>query len=441
MKQFKPGEMKVYTFIKYVIALCISIIFGMLMLIAVYLLPIENMKANVARSSEIFNYEGIYPQLVNGYKYMQLDNFTDSIMLGAAIYDGGEGTIKKAASNYYPGSEQLSPELALTNYANEVSAFEYFRVPYGRYWHGYLVPLKLLLLFFDYADIRVLNFFMQNLLLFSVLKLLCSIRLEQYIPAFLITVFVINPLTAAVSLQFSSVYYVMLLSVIYLLWIVWKGRAEEKKINFLFFITGVLTAYLDLLTYPLVPCGILIVLYLVINRDNIGMVSVKAVFQKMLLWCFGYGGMWSGKWLVSSILRKENMFGDALNQIAFRASLGSMKEAECGRLDAIVKNISVFMKWPFLLAFLWLGILAFGIRKLTRRMVFENAVFILLLIAITFLPIGWMLVMAEHSYSHYWFTYKEFAISSFALLSLGIYLKNLTEGEMDEGETEEKQEQ
>ena len=348
--------MRIYSLIKYVAALCVSIIIGILILIAVYTLPVKNMKANVARSSEIFNYEGIYPQLVNGYKYMQLDNFTDSIMLGAAIYDGVEGTINKAVYNYHPDSAQLSPELALTNYANEVPAYEYFQVSYERYWHGYLVPLKLFLLVFDYADIRVLNFFMQNLLLFAVLKLLHNIQLEQYIPAFLITIFVINPMTAAVSLQFSSVYYMMLLSVIYLLWLVWKGKAEEERINFLFFITGVLTAYLDFLTYPFVPCGILMVLYIIINKDNIRMTSVKALLQKALLWGLGYGGMWSGKWLAGSILMKRNMFAGALNQVAFRASLGSMTEAEYSRLDAVVNNISVFMKWPFLLAFIGGGV-------------------------------------------------------------------------------------
>lgn len=352
MKQFKLWEIKKYSFVKYAAALCISIMIGMLALIAVYMLPVKNMRANVARSSEIFNYEGIYPQLVNGYKYMQLDNFTDSIILGAAIYDGAEGTINKVVYNYHPDSQQLSPELALTNYANEVSAYEYFGISYERYWHGYLVPVKLLLLFFDYGDIRILNFFMQNILLFAVLKLFHRVSLEQYIPAFLTAVFVINPLTAAVSLQFSAVYYIMLLSTICLLWLVRKGKAEEKKINFLFFLTGILTAYMDFFTYPLVSCGILIVLYLIINRDRIGMTGVKALFQKMLLWGFGYGGMWSGKWLVGSVLMKRNMFVDALNQAIFRASPGSLQGEAYGRFDAVMKNISVFFKWPFFLLFL-----------------------------------------------------------------------------------------
>lgn len=426
VKQFDLRKPGIYSFVKYLGGLGIAIAVGMLLLIAVYMLPVDNMKTNVARSSEIFNYEGIYPQLVNGYKYMQLDNYTDSIMLGAAIYDGPEGTVDKAVNNYHPDSRQLSPELALTNYANGVTDYEYFRVHYGRYWHGYLVILKLLLLFFDYADIRVLNFFMQSFLLFIVLKLLGKVRLEQYIPAFLITVFVINPLTSAMSLQFSSVYYMVLLSSICLLWLVYKGKAEESRINGLFFITGILTAYLDFLTYPLASFGILFVLYLIINGETGEHRRVKDLFQKILLWGFGYGGMWSGKWLVGSILTKRNIFADALNQIMVRTSLNSLDVEKYNRLEALIKNISVYMKWPFLLAFAWEGVFfALGLRKLTRTIVRQNVTFILSLAVAAFLPVIWILIVAEHSVLHYWFTCKEFSISGFAVLSLGIYLKSL----------------
>ncbi|MDE7339391.1 MAG: hypothetical protein K2N80_02360 [Lachnospiraceae bacterium] len=419
-------KMKIPSIIKYIGSLGVAIVVGMLLLIAVYALPVGNMKANVARSSEIFNYEGIYPQMVNGYKYMQLDNYTDSIMLGAAIYDGAEGTINKAVNNYHPDCVQLSPELALTNYANEVSAYEYFEVPYGRYWHGYLVPLKLLLLFFDYADIRILNFFLQNILLFLVIKLLCRVRMERYVPAFLLTVFVINPLTAAVSLQFSSVYYIILLSAICLLWLTWKGKAAESGINYLFFVTGILTAYLDFLTYPLASFGILLVLYLILNRDAVKIDRIRPLLQKMLLWGFGYGGMWGGKWLAGSILMKGNMFADALNQALVRTSSGGPDKAGFSRLDALARNISVFLKWPFLLIFLIMaGYFLFQFRKLTVHMVRRNAALLLFLLAASLLPVGWTFVMADHSYEHYWFTYKEFSISCFALLSLATYLKTL----------------
>lgn len=441
MKQLSLWKIKICFFLKYVGILCSCIIIGVLLLLAVYILPVKGMKANVARSSEIFNYEGIYPQIVSGYQYMRLDNYTDSIMLGAAIYDGLEGTINKTVNSYHLDSDQLSPELALTNYANEVSAYDYFAVSYGRYWHGYLVPLKLLLLFFDYSDIRILNFFLQNFLLFIIIRKLYRVHMEQYAPAFLIMIFILNPLTAALSLQFSSVYYIVLFSTIWFLHLVEHRMATESKINHLFFAIGFLTAYFDFLTYPLVPFGILIVLYLIVNGENIRLASIKPLLQKMFLWGAGYGGMWGGKWLAGSILTKQNLLADALNQVFLRTSAG-IYDGEAGytRLDALWRNIGVLLKWPFLIVFLGVGgILAYRLRKLTIHTMRQNAAIIFFLAATAFMPVGWILITAGHAYGHYWFTYKEFAFSGFALLSLGIYLKNLTCSEMPEGKAEEKQ--
>lgn len=361
--------------------------------------------------------------MVSGYKYMQLDNYTDSIMLGAAIYDGPEGTMDKAVNNYHPDSAQLSPELALTNYANEVSAYEYFQIPYGRYWHGYLVPLKLL--FFDYSDIRVLNFFLQNILLFFIIKQLHQIHMEQYAPAFLVTIFLINPLTAALSLQFSSVYYIILFSAIWFLRLVRQGKATESRVGHLFFLAGILTAYFDFLTYPLASFGILLVLYMVVNGEKLNAAGVRPIFRKMALWGGGYGGMWSGKWLVGSILTKGNLFKDALNQILVRASTGSLQGTEYSRFDAVMKNINVLLKWPFLVVFLSRGGIfalpdagAYAAHHTSENRHNRS-------VCCCCAPVGWLFVTAGHSYGHYWFTYKEFAISSFSLLSLCIYLENL----------------
>ena len=115
----------------------------------------------MARSSAVFDYEGVYPQLVQGYKSSQLDNCTDAIMLGIAAYsEEPAGGIKKAAALAMDARRVEfrgdDPVRSLNDYVNEVEGKEEQKqvVGYTRYWHGYLIPLKLLLLFFDYGDIR-----------------------------------------------------------------------------------------------------------------------------------------------------------------------------------------------------------------------------------------------------------------------------------------------
>ena len=418
-------QKKMCCYAKYFAALGSSIIIGMLMLVAVYALPVTRMKVNVVRSGEIFLNEGINPQIVHGYEYMQLDTYTDDLMLEAAIYGGVESTVNKAVNNYHVDATQ-SPHIDLFNYANEATTYDYLTVPYGRYWHGYLVPLKLLLLFLDYGDIRILNFFLQNFLLFMIIRKLYRVHMEKYIPAFLIMIFVLNPLTAALSLQFSAVYYITLLSMIWFLHLVEIGKAKESEMNRLFFVIGIMTAYFDFLTYPFVPFGVLIVLYLVINGENIEFAGIKPLLQKGVLWGAGYGGMWSGKWIAGSILTKQNLLANALNQVFLRTSTG-FYDGEEGytRLDALWKNIGVLLKWPFLLAFFGGVFLACLLRKSTVYIMRQNAPVICFLTVVAFLPIIWILITAGHAYGHHWFTYKEFGVSVFALFSLGIYLGNL----------------
>ena len=80
------------------------------------------MKENVARSSAIFDYEGVYPQLVQGYKSSQLDNCTDAIMLGTAIYPGkGEGYIERAILGERIEYNSENPVQSLNDYVNNVA--------------------------------------------------------------------------------------------------------------------------------------------------------------------------------------------------------------------------------------------------------------------------------------------------------------------------------
>ena len=81
------------------IILC-SIVAGFLLLLIAYLLPTDGMKNNVEQSTVILNSEGKYKRVIDGLEYTTLDNFTDSLMLSNAIYDGNENIIDKSMSVY-----------------------------------------------------------------------------------------------------------------------------------------------------------------------------------------------------------------------------------------------------------------------------------------------------------------------------------------------------
>lgn len=78
---------------KVAINLCIIYIImlltGYLSISFVYMIPTRNMAKHIFESSEVFEKEGVYPQLIAGHEDSILDNWTDAIMLMIAGYTGG----------------------------------------------------------------------------------------------------------------------------------------------------------------------------------------------------------------------------------------------------------------------------------------------------------------------------------------------------------------
>lgn len=108
------------------------------MLVMVYILPTTRIKRNVAATSYSFNWEGVYPELAQGYSSSILDNDTDVVMFATAaasvdnpITDAMLGTGEFAATQ----EVERGRVGAMLDYVNEVQV-QYVKVPYARYWHG-----------------------------------------------------------------------------------------------------------------------------------------------------------------------------------------------------------------------------------------------------------------------------------------------------------------
>lgn len=407
---------------KYVGILLVSILLGTLLLLLVYALPVAPMKANAQRSTEIYDYESVYPQLMWGYKMSQLDNCTDATMLLNAIYPGEQSVVERAMQVYrteYTNEHQVK---SLTHFANDVKA-ETYTVAYPRYWHGYLVILKPLLLFFDVADIRIMNMFLQLSLLFYIFYLMLKKEYGKYIPAFLTTVFLLNPIAVALSFQFSTIYYLMLLSIIFILK---RETFSEKHLMIFFLLSGIATAYFDFLTYPLVVLYIPLIFLLV--KEESWKKALRMVIVCSLMWGIGYGGMWCGKWAIGSILLQKNLFADALSRAAHYESMDYGDDKISG-LQVIMKNIMVLVKWPIL--FGGIGLCAYYGTQFKRKIDLKQKVSfdgLVLFGLIALVPIVWYLLAGSHSYIHYWYTYRELGISIFAVLA-GITRLTIIHGE------------
>lgn len=381
-----------------------AMVIGTLLLVLVYKLPTQEMKNNVRRSTAIYDYEGVYPQLMEGYKMSQLDNSTDATILLNATYPKG-GAINDAM--YVPRVEYSDrhPVGSLTDYVNDVKEENYIIV-YPRYWHGYLVVLKPLLLFFDVADIRMLNMF----LLFGVITyIVCTMKAkgaDKYIPWFMVALLTLNPMTIPVSFQFSTVSYIALLSSV----IVLKYDFNKFNKRLLFFlIIGIVTSYFDFFTFPLV--GLYFPMIFMFLGDKDWEKAMKTVIMGSIMWIIGYAGMWAGKWLVGSLLTGNNFFTDALSRASYYAA-----DTEYTRVQIIWKNVMVLVKWPLLILAIIILLKFIKDFLVVGKVKSINWKWCIPFGVIMLAPFVWYMVAGSHSYEHYWFTYRELCVAIFAFL-------------------------
>ena len=119
------------TVIRCLIMLLFSALIGFILLVFVYMLPTAPMKENMAQDVEEISKEGVYPAI--HWKFSNtLDNFTDSLMIGAAVYDNNESAVNKAINAYHPSGFE-DPVQDLVNYVIHGDNGE--NGSYTRYWH------------------------------------------------------------------------------------------------------------------------------------------------------------------------------------------------------------------------------------------------------------------------------------------------------------------
>lgn len=407
--------------IRSIIILFMAILLGFLLLIISYLIPFHRILLGCANSINTFVEEGSYPLTVEGYENSKLDNYSDGAMFNFAIYHGDESTVEKAVMNYWYTYQDKNPMESFISYLWEEDGYSV--QSYSRYWHGFLVYLKPLLLFFDYTDIRLINGLFQILMICLISWQLGQKRLGKYSIPLCLTYFFLSPVALMHSLQYSAVMNVALFSTFMML-------AFEETLSrnnwYLeaFLITGILTSYLDMLTYPLFSLGMPLVYFIIvrIRRQDTNKNLLLSVITHSISWAVGYIGMWAGKWLISMLYAGKQELDSALNTIAYR-SVGGLEETENSVLTVIQNNLIMYDK-PLYKAIL-LTVVLFCVfmvayscykRKDTSHLL-SSLLRLVPFLLIFVMPFGWYVVTANHAAIHTWFTCKTLGVSLLAFFS------------------------
>ena len=373
---------------------------GYLLLVFVYLIPAEYMQKNMIRSARVFE-KSTYPQLM-GTRNSQLDNWTDALMLlNASHVEESESVFEQAINVKRYKVPDNNPHQTLIN-IYEDSGTEYIELSYARYWHGYLIFLKPLLALFDYGTIRYILMFFQLGIFVILIVNLVMVNKRIAISTFLMWLF-LNPAATMISLQFSTITDITLLAMLGII----LGDKHLKNCKFVwniyFCAIGGLTSYFDLLTYPLVCLGVPLTLWLFFNcSKNAG--GYKQCLTKSIFWAIGYLGMWSSKWILGSVISHTNVIEDALKAI----HTDSIGDTAVSAIETIQRNLSASTPLIECIVISEIVLLLVSIVKF-KRISWKTIYFIICLY-----PFMWYLVATNHSFIHFWFTYRNLAVSVYA---------------------------
>lgn len=389
------------------------IILGTLLILLAYCIPKWAMLPNVKASLETFEKEGIYYRLFDS-QGSQLDNFTDTFMVGNTITSKGKGIVDDAMSNYRTSGDGLNNIQSLRAYVEDDSIGFW---SYGRYWHGYLVMLKPLFTIFSYSQIRYMNVLFQVGLIVALCVALAKRGLTQLCLPIILAWYLLCPPAVMMSLQFSSVFYIAFGAC--LLITLFHEHYKKKGYPYIFIIIGAATSYFDLLTYPMLTAVLPLAVILALESGKNRRFFASFIFLAKCgtAWGAGFLGMWFGKWCIASLLTGVDYISQSLNQIATRTSATTSAGEQVAITEGLKRSLETLFTPPVLFGLGLATVLCIVLFVKRQKQIEFSFINVIPFILLSLVPIVWLLITCNHSTVHYWFTYRNLAASAFALFT------------------------
>ena len=410
-------SMKTKHFFNYVILFGILLVAEILLLTATAAIPRDFIHENIKVSAEYLCEKEPFFHINHKDLASRIDRHADAILLNIAYsYDSKTPFSSAIKSAYY--FDPLKNENSTLLYAVTPNVAPNY--VYMRYWHGSVVFVKPLLCVMSLPQIYVLNAAVLGLLFliaaivlyrfygkgacfgFVAAGIACSLWYVplslEYMPVFVIT-FSAIPLTAYIQ------------------------QKHPDKIGYLFFLLGGITAYTDFLTTETLTCLIPLILLLLHHQGK----QITFCLKSGLTWICCYGLTWFFKWVLYSVVYGAQGFRDALSQTAYRtagqAASGGLFSQMSG---AIIRNLRCLFPFSFLadphgrmitvILFPALLMLFWLIRKPKNMPSFVGIFFLL-----GMLPYVRFVILSNHAYIHYFFTYRAQFASVFCLFLIFWY--------------------
>lgn len=395
----------------------------------------------ITRLCRVGVYIGVFVGLIASYVILLTvalsipQRFIERHRLGSIAYLKPQGDRYPLISQWAPldgfndRSVMLEGGLAPFKESSMARVFSF----YPRYWHGWIVFERPLLVF---AGIRYLR--MLSLLVLVILLCIAVYAVYKKIGVMPAVILLVSLLPARIivvgaCIYFAGIYDLLLLMIIFLC-------AKERKVqtvSMAFFVLGSATNFFDILSTPLLTLVFPLVVWILVREKMSISRSIRVTMGTIVAWCAGFLATWASKWILSTIVTHRNVVKDAAQQARFRTGgdLDRQPNAKSTVVGAFADSCRQFLRqgWPVVILVLiacCIMALLFHYSASVRAPLYptlelasdaRSRIYSLLIVSV--LTPGWILVLHQHTQVHVFMTYRLY--TGFVYVVLAILLMYL----------------
>ena len=413
---------KIKIILNYLIVFIITLSILFVLLAVSSMIPRNSIEEKLHESISFYNKNDGIHRIKNKRIYSYIHYFSDTRKLNIIYCLDSNNPIESMLwSKYY---QEIKKDVNI-DFINVVEKSKEPNTQYLRYWNGCMLVLRPLLTIFNMEQI-----YLTNKILLSILALILFIRLfiksKKLAIIFILALILVSSWYVPFCIEYSVTFYIMIITS--LIAIKMDEKNNENSILKLFFITGIVTIFFDFLTTELLTIFVPLIIILVLRKEKNRLDSTKSTLifciKAASLWFFGYCGMWIAKWILASAILRINAFEYVKDSIQLRINgLQGISSYQYLYGHVIGRNFYAipllyfintnFYKWYIKMAIII--IITFLLLFINWKKIKENKyLWILSLISIT--PYIRYLILANHSYRHAMFTFRDQIITIMVVL-------------------------
>lgn len=402
--------------IKYILVFAGTAALCAVLLVSSALIPREAVRENTLRSAGFFMDNDVFWDRIAGVPASRVDNYADTITVDIGwCFDGDDPLGSTMRAEYYT----VKSENVRDTFVKGISDDTTEKTEYLRYWHGSSAVSRIMHTFTDISGMHTAAAVLIFTLAAVLLAVLIKYRLYAEAVCSALALISVSLWFVPDSIQNVWCFIIMLAAAPVCVLFAVKGRYESVCTALL--ISGVVTNFFDFLTVETLTLLFPLILVISIKRRNGGSLKDDLIYAAKCcaLWLGGYCLMWVLKWVCAAVILNIDVLPFIGGHISERMYDRGDNGLISYMIEMLARNIGCLFPFgytePGVIAALLLTLgFCFYVFVFRKKAWDKRTVLIFLLLgAVVFIR---YFILHNHSYGHYFFTYRAQASVMLAVL-------------------------